>query len=237
MSTLRPRSLCSNYGLFVCFSPQADLVGGAIVSGFGVDAVRHLRSRRNFLPLASVPLILGAHQMIESLVWWGLEGDVSHGVERSALWAYLVIAFVLLPVFIPFAIMCIEPTRQRRVAMLPFAAIGVGVAGVLLAALIRGPFSVGIRPHHLDYFISQRHGLIIVGLYVVAICGALLCSSDRHVLVFGLLNVVAIAVIAWLISDGFASVWCGWAAVSSGAIAAHMRFAKPYRAHPYIFVQ
>lgn len=172
--------------------------------------------------------------MIESLIWWGLEGDVPHGVERIALWAYLLIAFVLLPVFIPFAIMCIEPTRRRHVMMLPFAAIGVGVAGVLLAALIRGPFSVGIRPHHLDYFINQRHGLIIVGFYVVAVCGALLCSDDRHIVIFGLVNVVVIAVIAWFIADGFASVWCGWATVSSGAIALHMRFAKPHRAHPYL---
>jgi hypothetical protein len=29
-------------------------------------------------------------------------------------------------------------------------------------------------------------------------------------------------------------VWCGWAAVTSGAIALHMRFAKPHRAAPYI---
>ena len=224
----------SNYGLFMCFSPQADLVGGAIVSGFGVDAIRHLRSRRNYLLLASIPLILGAHQVIESLVWWGLEGDVSHGIERVALWAYLLIAFVLLPVLIPVAIICIEPNLRRRVAMLPFTAIGTGVAVLLLAALIRGPFSVGIRPHHLDYFINQRHGLVIVGFYVVAVCGALLCSGDRHVVVFGLVNVVAIAVIAGLIADGFASVWCGWATVSSGAIAVHMRFAKPHRAHPYL---
>jgi len=221
----------------VCFSPQADLVGGAFVSGLGIDALRHLRSRRNFLPLASLPLVLGVHQMIESLIWWGLEGDVSHGVEHVALWAYLIIAFVLLPIFIPFAIMCIEPAFHRRMAMLLFAAFGVGVAGVLLAALIRAPFSVGIRPHHLDYFINQRHGLIIVGFYVVAICGALLCSGDRHVLLFGLVNVVAVALIAWLIADGFASVWCGWATVSSGAIALYMRFAKPHRAHPYLLAQ
>ena len=154
-----------------------------------------------------------------------------------ALWAYLLIAFVLLPIFIPFAIMCIEPTRHRQVAMLPFAAIGVAVAAVLLAALIRRPFSVGIRPHHLDYFISQPHGLVIVGFYVVAVCGALFCSGDQHVIVFGLINVVAIAVIAALISDGFASVWCGWAAVSSGAIALHMRFAKTHRAQPYVFAR
>lgn len=225
----------TRYGLDVCFSPQADLIGGSIISGLGIDAIRHLRSRRNFLPLASLPLILGVHQVIESFIWWGLQGDVSHAVERIALWAYLLIAFVFLPIFIPLAIMCIEPTVRRRLMMLPFAAIGVGVAGVLLAALIRGPFSVGMRPHHLDYFINQRHGLVIVGFYVVAVCGALLCSGDRRIVVFGVVNVVAIAVIAWSIADGFASVWCGWAAVSSGAIALYMRFGRAHRAHPYVF--
>ena len=57
-------------------------------------------------------------------------------------------------------------------------------------------------------------------------------SSHRRVVTFGIVNVVAIAAIAWLTLDGFASVWCAWAAISSGAIALHMRV-KPQRAIPF----
>jgi len=52
----------------VCFSPQADLVGGAVVTLIGVDALRHVRARGEIM-LASLPLMLGAHQLVESLVW------------------------------------------------------------------------------------------------------------------------------------------------------------------------
>ena len=52
-------------------------------------------------------------------------------------------------------------------------------------------------------------------------------SGYRNVVVFGVVNLVAVIVIAQLTISGFASVWCGWAAVSSAAIALHCRFAKP----------
>ena len=37
----------------MCFSPQADLVGGAVHAVIGLDAVRHVRRRRDHVALAS----------------------------------------------------------------------------------------------------------------------------------------------------------------------------------------
>lgn len=213
----------------MCFSPQADLVGGIAISAIGVDAVRHVRRRRGHLAMAALPLILGAHQLDEAFVWWWQQGHVPSDVGRVALWVYLLIAFVVLPIFVPLAVVQLEPTRSRRWAMAPFVAVGVVVAAVLFAAMVRGPVGVSEHPYHLAYELQLGGGLAIVSLYVVATCGALLASGYRHVLLFGLVNVVAIAVIAKLTVDGFASVWCGWAAVTSAAIALHMRFAKPGR--------
>ena len=82
----------------VCFSPQADVVGGLAICAIGIDAVRHVRQRREFLALAWIPLLLGAHQFIEALVWLWLQGHVPRGIGHVALWAYLLIAFVVLPV-------------------------------------------------------------------------------------------------------------------------------------------
>jgi hypothetical protein len=44
---------------------------------------------------------------------------------------------------------------------------------------------------------------------------------------FGVVNLIAVAIIARLTISGFASVWCGWAAVSSAAITLHCRFVGP----------
>jgi len=46
----------------------------------------------------------------------------------------------------------------------------------------------------------------------------LLFSGYRHILIFGLANLVAVAILARLTVDGFASLWCGYAALSAGAI-------------------
>lgn len=204
------------------------------MTALGIDAVRHLRSRHDHLPLAALPLLFGAHQLDETLVWWGQQGHVSPTVGRDALWIYLVIAFVVLPIYVPCAVAALEPTRRKRLVMVPFILIGLGVSIVLLAAMIRGPISVHIRPYHLGYSIAISHGLLVVCFYVFAVCGALLFSGYRHIVLFGVINLIAVAVLARLTIDGFASLWCGYAALSSGAIALHMRFARPHRAAPYV---
>jgi hypothetical protein len=214
----------------VCFSPQADLCGGVLICAIGVDAVRHIGQRREFIALAWIPVLLGAHQFIEALVWLWLQGHVPRGIGHVALWAYLLIAFVVLPVFIPLAVIAVEPTRRRKQMMVPFAVLGAVIAAALLAAMVRGPVSVKLAPYHLSYSIRVPDGFLIVALYVVAVCGPLLVSGYRNVALFGAVNLVAVIVIARLTISGFASVWCGWAAVSSAAIALHCRMASP---HPH----
>jgi hypothetical protein len=51
--------------------------------------------------------------------------------------------------------------------------------------------------------------------------GVLICA-------IGVVNLVAVIVIARLTVSGFAPVWCGWAAVSSAAIMLHCRLARPH---------
>jgi hypothetical protein len=111
--------------------------------------------------------------------------------------------------------------------MVPFALLGTAVAVTLFAAMVRGPVGVKLEPYHLSYGIRLPDGFLVVALYVVAVCGPLLVSGYRNVVLFGVVNLVAVIVIARLTVSGFASVWCGWAAVSSAAITLHCRFAKP----------
>ena len=218
----------------MCFSPEGDLVGGIVVTGIGVDAVRHLRSRKDHLALAAFPLLLGIHQIDEAFVWWGLQGVVPHELGRVAMWIYLTIAFVVLPFFVPLVIMLLEPTPRRRWRIAPFFAIGVGVSAVLLETMLRNGTSVTLGEYHLAYSIGLQRGIVIIGLYIVATCGSLLASGFRHIVVFGVANLVAVAILARLSADGFASLWCFYAAIACGAILLHMRYAKPHRAAPYV---
>lgn len=218
----------------MCFSPEGDVVGGIVVSAIGVDAFRHLKDRKTHLLLAGLPLLLGAHQLVESLVWWGLRGDVPRSIGTVATWVYLVVALVVVPVIVPLAVLRIEPGPRRRWAEAFFAGLGVAVATVLLVTMLRDSVSARQGSYHVAYSIGLQHGIVVVGLYVVATCGVLLVSRYRHVQIFGLANLAAVIALALLTADGFASLWCFYAALASGAITLHLRYAKPHRAHPYV---
>ena len=207
----------------MCFSPQGDLVGGAVVMLIGVDACRHLRGRSEYLVVATVPLLLGAHQIDESFVWWGLQGVVPRGVGTVAMWIYLVSALVVLPVLAPLLVIGLETTARRRWRLAPFAVVGLVVAAILLEAMLVGHPSARIGAYHLAYSIGLQHGIAIIGLYIVATCGALLASRSRDVVLFGVLNLVAVVILARLSADGFTSLWCAYAALVSGAIALKLR--------------
>ena len=157
-----------------------------------------------------------------------------HSLGRVALGTYLLIAFVVLPVFVPFAVLVLEPTGRRRWQMVPFVALGVGVSTVLAAAMLAPPISVEGQPYHLAYTVELSHGGIVVVLYVVAVCGALLFSGYRHIAVYGLVNFLCVAGLAWLTLDGLTSLWCAYAALSAGAVAWHMRYGRVHRLTPYV---
>jgi hypothetical protein len=212
----------------VCFSPQADLAGGLVIGTIGVDTVMHCHHPREVV-LASLPLLLAGHQLVEALVWWGLQGRISPEIGRGAVWAYLLFAFGVLPVLVPAAVMAIEPARRHRWAMGPLLVIGEGVAVTLLVAMVRGPVGATLGAHQINYDLSVPDGSLLVVAYVAATCGSLLVSSYRHVRIFGGVNLAAAGVIALVATSGFASLWCFWAAFCAGAIALHLRLADTHR--------
>ncbi|MET9116086.1 DUF6629 family protein, partial [Streptomyces longwoodensis] len=81
----------------MCWSATADLVAGTAVAAVGVASVARTRRARD-LPLAALPLLLGAHQLVEARVWH------LGGGEGPATLAWAVIALPLLAVWVPVAV-------------------------------------------------------------------------------------------------------------------------------------
>jgi hypothetical protein len=101
--------------------------------------------------------------------------------------------------------------------------LGTAVSGILLEAMLRGHPTAKQGAYHLAYTIGLQHGVLIIGLYIVATCGPLLVSGIRPLVWFGIANLVAVVILAKLCADGFTSLWCFYAALVSAAIAWHMR--------------
>ena len=163
-------------------------------------------------------------------MWWQLQGHVPHGVGVVAMWIYLLFAFVVLPTLVPTMVFLLVP-RERRKVIAPFLVMGIAVSALLLETMLRGHPSAKLGSYHVAYTIGLQHGVIIIGLYIAATCGSMLASGMRNVVWFGVVNLVAVIVLARLCANGFASLWCFYAALASGAQfeALHLRLAKPRR--------
>ncbi|MFF2043637.1 DUF6629 family protein [Kitasatospora sp. NPDC058170] len=92
----------------MCWSAQADLIAGGLVSGVGVLCLvrAHRAGHPERLPLAALPLVLGLHQLIEAAVWFGADGGLSPGPAGWARTAWAVIALPLLPLLVPVGVWC-----------------------------------------------------------------------------------------------------------------------------------
>ena len=170
-----------------------------------------------------MPLLLGAHLLVEVYVWWGEAGQVPEYVAQAAVWIYLAFALGVLPVLVPVAILVIEPDVRRRRFLMPLALIGTGVAALYMASVITGPLDAAVEGCCLAYDTGQSYHPALGALYAVVTCFPMLVSSHRRIVVFGMVNLPVAALIGWLLAANLASVWCAWAAVTSVLIAAHIR--------------
>ena len=206
----------------MCFSAEADIVTGLAVTAVGIDTMRHVGHHRE-ATLAVLPVIFGIHQLIEVPVWMGFEGGVSVEAAHTATRLYLLIAFGLIPWIVPLAVRLLEVDASRRRIMESMVGLGVVVSIALTIPVLVSPVSAMEAPGHAAYSAELVWGGPLAMLYVIVTCGALLASSDRVVRIYGGVNLVAVATLTVLLTTGVVSLWCVWAAVTSIAIAVHLR--------------
>ena len=165
-------------------------------------------------------------------MWWGLRGNISRALGTIATWVYLLFAFVVLPLYVPVGVWALEPPGRRKRALAGFVALGAAVSVTLFGFMLRGPVTATLHAHHLGYHTGLSATVVVVSAYVLAVCGSLVLSGHRNVAIFGVVNFVAVVVLANLTIEGFASLWCAWAAITAGALAAHLRWSGPARSIP-----
>ena len=171
--------------------------------------------------MAALPIVFGIHQLIEVPVWWGVES--SEGLMFGSAWLYLIVAFGVIPWLVPYAVRRMEPDLDRRRGMSPLVVLGVIVAVALAVPVLIGPVTVSDGGLHLAYSVPLVFGGPLTALYVISTCGSLLMSSDRAAAAYGAVNLLIVTVLATLLTTAVISLWCVWAAVTSIAVAVHLR--------------
>ncbi|MEH0416365.1 DUF6629 family protein [Streptomyces sp. B21-083] len=194
----------------MCWSATADLAAGVGIAAVGVACVAAVAraGRGRDVPLAALPLLLGAHQIVESQVWR------ADGGTGPATVAWAVIALPLLALWVPVAVLCAAPGRLRHRLLLPLA-VGVVTGAALAYNLSNHRVTADIRGHTIGYGIRLSHSGPLLAGYLIATVGALLLSGDRRLVVFGLLAGTG-ALGCWALWRlEFVSTWCALAALCS----------------------
>ncbi|MBO1332863.1 DUF6629 family protein [Streptomyces sp. VRA16 Mangrove soil] len=193
----------------MCWSATADLVAGGAITAVGIGCVsRAARTRRAALPLATLPLLLGAHQIIEAVIW----NDGGGSGPATIAWA--VIALPLLPLWVPVGVLCAAPRRARGRLWVPLA-VGVATSAALAYVLATRTVTAEVRGHTMGYAIGLPHPAWLLAGYLLATIGSLLLSGEAGLVLLGVLAGTGAAVCAALWRWEFISTWCACAAVCS----------------------
>lgn len=208
----------------MCFSAPASFIAGGTLSAAGVGTLTQMKTRRAAM-FAAIPLLFGVQQLIEGVVWVTFRMPRLH---LAATYAYIMFSHVLWPVYMPIAVMLIEPGPRRRAALKVFAFIGGGVSLGLLSFVLSGPVDSVPGCCGIEYLVALPSVPLGLAAYVLAACASCLISSHKFVRVFGLALFGSLAIALAEYRSAFYSVWCFFAAILSLIIYVHLRHQKRY---------
>lgn len=205
----------------MCFSAQASFAGAAVVTGAGVAALTMVDRPRE-IPFAALPLGFGIHQALEGWTWLSLDGDTSARLAGFGAHAWVMFAWALLPIYVPWAVWLIEEDRRRRRIMAVLMAIGGALAVVMAYQALQPEIAVSVVESNLNYQLDLPFPAWVLAFpYVAATCLTPTLSSSRWIRVFGIGNFVAMAAAAFITAKDYSSIWCTFAAFLSLIIVAH----------------
>jgi len=197
----------------MCFSATASFVtSGALVVG-GV-AIARIPKPKSAIPLSIVPFIFAIHQFIEGLLWLIHGGFLADNYKSVVVYAFVLIAFVLWPLFAPFSVYVLESARIRRVIIMLCQFTGISVGLTNLVIIIRNPVNASVVGHSFAYSVNTPD--IIFALYLISVFIPFLVSSNKRLVIWGVTLAASSAVSGLIASTGtLPSVWCFSVAILS----------------------
>ncbi|WP_232834509.1 DUF6629 family protein [Rhodoferax ferrireducens] len=214
----------------MCFSATVSFSAGAFLLGLGTLTLKSSRRPRE-LPFAAIPLLFAIQQLSEGVIWltFSYEAPLLNAVMTHV---YSFFSHVLWPVYVPVAVLLIEPPARRRPALLVFVATGLAVGVYLLYFLVA--FPVVSRPigQHIEYVSPHFFAATTMTLYLMSTTVSPILSTHRMVKVFGVLALLSFAAAYFFYATWFISVWCFFAALLSAVVYLHIASRPAERSGP-----
>lgn len=203
----------------MCFSATASFTAGAFLLGIGTLTLRAVRSPREF-PFAAIPLLFAVQQLIEGVIWLTFSREAPL-LNVVMTYAYSFFSHVLWPIYVPLAVLLIEPPGWRRQALAAFLVAGLGVGLYLLVMLLAFPVVSRPTGQHVEYVSPHFFVAVAMTLYLLSTSVSLVLSTHRIVRLFGALALVSFGIAYAFYAVWFISVWCLFAALLSAVVYLH----------------
>ena len=181
------------------------------------------------LPLAGTPLLFGLQQAIEGLQWLSLPVAPESATSTGLTIVYLFFAEVLWPLYAPILVWLVEPSVRRQQFMSVCLAVGVSIGAYFLWPLFTQPHTASIVKGHIIYVTENKHSEAVGLSYLAATCRPLLLSSQRTLVVLGIVVLIGSGAAYLLYWEAFISVWCFFAAAASVVILYHFEQSRRRR--------
>lgn len=207
----------------MCFSATASFGAAAGLGAIGLMTWRQAKIR-NRLPIAALPLLFGAQQSIEGVVWLTSKTPVVQGLAATA---FVTFSHVLWPTYVPFAVGLLEPPGRRRNLFKFLLLLGAAISIWMIIFVFRQPITASLATGCVVYGVSRPQASLGLALYVIVANGSCLLSSHRWIRLMGLAMAVAMVTTYYAYQVAFYSVWCFFAALLSGIVYLHLRTSKP----------
>lgn len=205
----------------MCFSSTASFAASGVLAASSV-AISRLPKERAGTPLSLFPAVFSVHQFVEGVLWLNHDGVLPDGTRSAALYLYVLIAYCLWPMLVPFSAYLLETEKARRRIVLACQVVGLAVGLSYLIAIIRGPVSVAANCCGLSY--QVRAPWQLGAPYLLAVSVPFLASGRKSLVLFGAAVALSAGAAALAASNQtFPSVWCFFAALLSGGLYLHFR--------------
>ena len=206
----------------MCFSATASFSAGALLLGIGTLTLRSALAVNQLraLPFAAIPLLFAFQQLIEGVIWLTF-GDEATLMNSVMTHVYSFFSHVLWPVYVPVAVLLMQPAGWRRRALITFVAGGAAVGAYLLYVLVVFPIVSRPTGQHVEYVSPHFFAAVTMTLYLLSTTISPLLSTHRMVVVFGALALLSFGAAYAFYATWFISVWCFFAALLSAVVYLH----------------
>ncbi len=206
----------------MCYSAPASLVASGVLAVSGV-AILRMPKKKSEVPLSLFPIIFAVHQLTEGLLWLNHTGYVPDTYKQGLIYAFVLIAFVFWPIYVPFSAYLTETGRMRRKIIIFCQLVGIYIGITFLVGIIRNTPDATFLEHSISYGVHGPPKSLAP--YMIAVTIPFLIATDKSLLILGIAMLIAYATAAYTACSGtFPSVWCFYASILSLIIYLRFRY-------------